>query len=113
MDLPLLREAAHFMRLERMQHRDGAYWRALDGLADLRLVDATGRDVPYLLVYPRTTDPGWQDGSILPIDTVRDKSSGFEVDLGALASVDALHVDGIPPPFLKRLVLEGSGDRQR
>jgi hypothetical protein len=112
-DLPLLRDAAHFPRLERIQHRDGAHWRGLDGLADLRLVDAGGRDVPYLLVYPGTADPGWQDGTVLPIDTVRDKSSGFEVDLGTLASVDALHVEGIPPPFLKRLVLEGSGDRQR
>lgn len=112
-DLPLLKDAAHFPRLERIQHRDGAHWRAVDGLGDLRLVDADGRDVPYLLIYPRAADPGWQQGTILPIDTVPDKSSGFEVDLGTLSRIDALHVDGIRPPFLKRLTLEGSGDRTR
>ena len=112
-DPPLLQEAAHFARLERIQHRDGARWRGVDGLGDLRLVDVAGRDVPYLLVHAGTADPGWQQGAILPIDTVVNKSSGFELDLGILSRVDALHLDGIPPPFLKRLILEGSGDRTR
>ena len=41
------------------------------------------------------------------------KTSGFEADLGQAQTVDTIAVDGLPAPFLKRLRLEGSGDRAR
>ena len=112
-DLALLSEAARFVRMERVQHRDGAHWRAVDGLSDLRLFDPGGREVPYLLIYPRGTEPEWRAASVLPIEPVQDRSSGFEADLGSPTRVDAVHAEGIPSPFLKRLTLEGSGDRVR
>ena len=81
-------------------------------LSDLRLVRADGREVPYLLVAPPRREPAWAHGTLLPIPATK-TSSGFEVDLGALRRIDRLRVDGIPAPFLKRLRLEGSGDRAR
>ena len=41
-----------------------------------------------------------------------ERTSGFEADLGELLTVDRFRIDGIEPPFLKRLKLEGSGDRE-
>ncbi len=81
-------------------------------LSDLRLHDAAGREVPYLLVFPRRAEPEWLSATLLPIAATK-SASGFEVDLGALRRVDRLRVGGIPAPFLKRLRLEGSGDRAR
>jgi hypothetical protein len=113
-DLSLLQHAAPFARLERITEREGAHWRAVDGLSDLRLFAESGREVPYLLVYPRASEPAWVEArSILPARVPRDKNTGFEADLGATAQVDSIHVAGIPAPFLKRLLLEGSGDRER
>jgi hypothetical protein len=83
---------------------------AYDGLADLRLFDAQGRPVPHLLIYPPAREPAWTRGTLLPIAATK-KTSGFEVDLGRAAPVDAVQIEGIPAPFLKRLALEGSGDR--
>jgi len=40
-----------------------------------------------------------------------DDTSGFEIDLGQARRVDRLRMNGIKAPFLKRLRLEGSGDR--
>ena len=81
-------------------------------LSDLRLHDAAGREVPYLLVFPRRAEPEWLPATFLPIAATK-TASGFEADLGALRRVDRLRVGGIPAPFLKRLRLEGSGDRAR
>ena len=90
---------------------------ASGGLSDLRLYNAAGAEVPYLLVPPPVTPrPPMAAGTVLPVtstETANAKSSGFEVDLGRAMMVDALQLDGIPPPFLKRFTLEGSGDRQR
>jgi hypothetical protein len=83
---------------------------ARDGLADLRLFDRQGRPVPHLLIYPPAREPSWTRGTLLPIAATK-KTSGFEVDLADAASTDALRVEGMPAPFLKRLTLEGSGDR--
>jgi hypothetical protein len=83
---------------------------AQGGLSDLRLFDATGRQIPYLLVYPPPSEPSWIAGSLLPVEATR-KTSGFETDLGGVEPVDMIRVDGIPAPFLKRFALEGSGDR--
>lgn len=85
---------------------------ARNGLADLRLVDQHGAPVPHLLVYAPPREPLWTAADILPIAATR-KTSGFEADLGMAQDVDALAVDGLPAPFLKRLTLEGSGDRER
>jgi Protein of unknown function (DUF3999) len=82
------------------------------GLSDLRLFGADGRPVPYLLVQPVAGEPEWDRGRILPIAATK-TTSGFEVDFGAARAIDMIRVSGLPSPFLKRLTLEGSGDRAR
>ena len=84
---------------------------ARNGFRDLRFFEASGREVPYLLVWPDSDVPQWTKGAVLAI-AATEKTSGFEADLGSLQVVDAINVTGIPAPFLKRVVLEGSGDRQ-
>src|SRR4051812_45536262 len=81
------------------------------GLRDLRLTDPSGRVVPYIFVY-EPGDPAWRAGRILPIASTK-TSSGFEVDFTVSRSVDRVRIMGLPAPFLKRLRLEGSGDRER
>ena len=81
-------------------------------LSDLRLVAADGREVPYLLVEPPQREPEWRRAALLPIPASK-SASGFEADLGALRRIDRLRAAGLPAPFLKRLRLEGSGDRAR
>lgn len=81
-------------------------------LSDLRLFDASGREVPYLFLSPPGREPEWVRASLLPIPATK-VASGFEADLGSLRRVDRLRVGGLPAPFLKRLRLEGSGDRAR
>jgi hypothetical protein len=90
-------------------------------LRDLRIYDANGGEVGYLLVGDPAPAPIYKAAEMLPIaavDTTRGgtpavRTSGFEADLGEPLLVDRLRIDGINPPFLKRLKLEGSGDRQR
>lgn len=114
-DVPLLTAAQRFAAVRRDDEpttRRRLWSAATGGLADLRLYDATGAEVPYLLVFPPATRPEWVSGAILPV--VRTKAaSGFEVDLGRSRLVDGLDIGGLPPPFLKRFLLEGSGDRAR
>lgn len=81
-------------------------------LADLRLRDAAGREVPYLLVQPEPPAGDWIPGRILPVRATK-RESGFEADLGAVRTVSRVRLDGLPEPFLKRFRLEGSGDRTR
>ena len=86
------------------------------GLADLRLFDAAGREVSYLLVPNPPSAPVWKAAVVLPIAAVDGptaKSSGFEADLGEVYPVDRFRLDGLSPPYLKRVRLEGSGDRTR
>jgi len=83
---------------------------AAGGLGDLRLFDASNRPVPYLLVPPVQPVAKWVGGQILPLVETK-TSSGFEVALGQATLVDRLRIDGLPPRFLKRATLEGSGDR--
>ena len=85
----------------------GAKARTLD---DLRLRDAAGREVPYLLIEPPSRTPAWKKAAILPVASTK-KTSGFEADLGATTDVDRMEIDGVGTPFLKRLKLEGGGDR--
>jgi hypothetical protein len=83
------------------------------GLADLRLFDAAGREVPYLLIAPPSQAPEWRPGQILPVAATKTES-GFEVDFGTAAQTfDRVRIAGLPAPFLKRFRLEGSGDRNR
>jgi hypothetical protein len=81
-------------------------------LTDLRLVADGGRPVPYLLIHSSSPEREWIGGSLLNVAATK-KSSGFEVDLGAPSAVDMIRVEGLPVPHLKRLTLEGSGDRER
>ena len=92
--------------------RRGARAIAEGGLGDLRLFDDAGGVVPYLLIQPEPVGPQWVRATTLPLPVTK-TSSGFEADLGRMFDVDALQIDGIRAPFLKRLTLEGSGDRQR
>jgi hypothetical protein len=89
---------------------DGA-WPAT-ALADLRLFDASGAPVPYLLVSAPPRAPEWIQARVLALART-EKTSGFEADLGSAVRADSIRVRGIPAPFHKRLVLEGSGDRTR
>ncbi|MGH9307778.1 MAG: hypothetical protein ACRD1U_00295, partial [Vicinamibacterales bacterium] len=107
-DVPLLIGAQPFATVT----GDGLDAEARDGLGDLRQFDSAGRDVPNLLIDAPSRRARWIDGAILPIAETR-KTSGFEVDLGGGRRVGAMTVEGLPPPFLKRLLLEGSGDRAR
>jgi Protein of unknown function (DUF3999) len=80
-------------------------------LADLRLFGPGDAAVPYLLLSPPSGAPEWIRGRVLPL-VPTEKTSGYEVDLGTASPVDAMRVDDLRAPFLKRLILEGSGDRE-
>jgi hypothetical protein len=106
-DAGLLTAGAPFRVLRR-----GERSYAEGGLTDLRLVAEGGRPVPYLLVHSSSPEREWVGGRLLNIAATK-KSSGFEVDLGTPSAVDMIRVEGLPVPHLKRLTLEGSGDRER
>ena len=85
------------------------------GLSDLRVYAPDGREVGFLLVPNPPSEPSWRLTVLLPVapvetDTI--KTSGFEADLREPLLVDRFRLDGIAPPFLKRVRLEGSGDRE-
>jgi hypothetical protein len=86
------------------------------GPTDLRFFDSNGQELQYLLVANPPEQPVWRSAQTLPVapvETPTQKTSGFEVDFGQAITIDGFRIDGIPPPFLKRLRLEGSGDRSR
>jgi Protein of unknown function (DUF3999) len=117
-DVPLLAGGAPFRVVQSIDESTGEVSAtAVDGLADLRLFGSDGREVPYLLIANPPSKPIWQQVSaVLPIaavETERLKTSGFEVDLGAAVAIDRFRMEGLRPPFLKRVRLEGSGDRAR
>lgn len=86
---------------------------AQQGLGDLRLVDRNGREVPYLLLAPPRTEPQWDAvNELLPVASTK-TTSGFEADLGRAKQIDRVRLEDIPAPFLKRVRVEGSGDRAR
>ena len=91
-------------------------WIARGGLNDLRLFNAENVEVPYLLIPPSPDIPVMVGARTLPITATNlpdEKNSGFEVDFGAVITIDAIDLTRIPGPFLKRFMLEGSGDRTR
>ncbi len=82
-------------------------------LADLRLVDAAGREVPYLIVAPPEERPRWAAAvRIRPIPTTKTES-GAELDLAAVREVSGLALTFPRSGFVKKVRLEGSADRQR
>lgn len=81
-------------------------------LRDLRIHDGAGREVPYLLVSPPSGEPRWADTRRLAIAPTK-TTSGVEADAGESKTIDALRIGGVAPPFLKRIRVEGSGDRRR
>ena len=86
------------------------------GLTDFRLYDAAGQEVQHILVANPPEEPVWRSVrtlAIAPVETPTLKTSGFEVDLGEAVTIDRFRIDGLAPPFLKRVRLEGSGDRAR
>lgn len=83
-----------------------------DGLSDLRLFTRDGKEVPYLLVGPPRGEPAWVGGRVLAIAPTK-TASGFEVDLLRPQEVDRVELLVLRAPFLKRVRLEGSGDRAR
>jgi hypothetical protein len=117
-DVPLLAGGAPFRVVESFDESTGERSAvAADGLTDLRLFAPDGREVPHLLIANPPSKPIWRRISailpVAPIETERFKTSGFEVDLGAVVAVDRFRIEGVTPPFLKRVRLEGSGDRAR
>jgi hypothetical protein len=110
-DVPLLIGSRPFT----VSRRGDRAMTQLGGLGDLRLF-SNNIEVPYLMIPPRPDEPLFINGRILPIapvDTRETRSSGFEVDVQAVTDVDAIDLEGIGAPFLKRFRLEGSGDRER
>ena len=89
---------------------------AKGGLDDLRLFDQNNIEVPYLLIEPTADQAAFGTYPVLPIAATEkpdNKISGFEVDAQAVRTMNAIVLDSIKAPFLKRFRLEGSGDRQR
>lgn len=79
--------------------------------ADLRLHDARGAEVPYLVIEPPSEKPRWETATAkLPVAQTK-TASGFDADFGEASAIDQIRIDGIAPPFLKRLRIEASGDR--
>jgi hypothetical protein len=107
-DVGLLARGKRFTDVRRTASGGG---RAEGGLADLRIYDAQGRELPYLLLHT-AREHQWAATITLPVAATK-KTSGFEADLGEARTVDAVLIEGLPAPFLKRVVLEGSGDRER
>ncbi len=114
-DAPLLIAAASepgHTRVRLGSHPGQTPW----AVAELRLGDlrffAGDRPVPYLLIQPASAEPEWVNGKILTVPATK-KTSGFEVDLGGMRPIDAIHIADLPAPYLKRVTLEGSGDRVR
>ncbi len=81
-------------------------------LEDLRLVDAAGREVPYLVIAPPETRARWAAVRIRPIPTTR-AESGVELDLAAVLEVNGVALSFPDSGFLKKVRLEGSADRER
>ncbi len=113
-DLALLTGSTPF-QVERVPGRPAAAPRpvARGGLRDLRLFDARGRELPYLLVESPPREPEWRPAQALTPIPASKRESGFEGDLGSVRTLDRVRFGGLPAPFLKKLALDGSGDRQR
>jgi hypothetical protein len=84
-----------------------------DLVRDLRIYDANGAEIGYVLAGDPPIAPVYKPAVMLPIatvDTRTERTSGFEADLGEPTLVDRL-ITSIRRS--SRLKLEGSGDRER
>ena len=82
-------------------------------LADLRLVDPAGREVPYLVIAPPEKPTPWAAAvRIRPIPSTRTES-GAELDLAAVREVSGLALTFPSGGYVKKVRVEGSADRQR
>ena len=116
-DVPLLVGSAPFRVAARTvdRHTGEPVILLADGLRDLRFYDSNGAEIGYLFVGPTRPEPEYFASMILavaPTEDAQQRTSGFEADLGLPAVVDRFRVEGLPPPFVKRVRLEGSGDRE-
>jgi hypothetical protein len=82
---------------------------AAGGLKDLRIYDASNREVPYLLISPAAPESKWMYGAVSPLAAAK-KTSGFRIDLGRPRLADRVRLEGIQPPFVKRCVLDAGND---
>src|SRR5262249_44823304 len=110
LDAALLARARPF-RVEQVTSSQGSVGVAVGGAGDLRLFDGAGREIPYLLVTPKI-EASWRAGRLLRVAPTK-TTSGFEVDLESALAIDRVRFAGLSAPFLKRVRLEGSGDRAR
>jgi Protein of unknown function (DUF3999) len=108
LDATLLAGAEAF-RVSEVAASEGRVAVATGGAGDLRLFDVAGREVPYLLVTPRV-EAQWRAARLLPVAPAK-FASGFEADLESALPIDRVRIQGLPAPFLKRVRIEGSGDR--
>lgn len=112
-DLPLLAGSQPFAVRARSVDQPGRPgWIATGGLGDLRLFDESGLEVQYLLIWPSPPFDSWRPGRVFGIAATK-TTSGFEADFGAPTLLDRVRVEGLPAPFLKRALIEASGDRIR
>jgi hypothetical protein len=80
-------------------------------LADLRIFDAAGVEVAYLMVPPNRQRDVWQPAQQVIATPQTKTDSGFEADLGAVFDIDRVQVLGLPAPLMKRIKVEASADR--
>ena len=113
-DLPLLAGAAPFRELSRERASEDCERAVIarDGLDDLRIYDSAGREIPYLIWVPPAAKPSWPEGRVTPVPPT-ETASGFEMDLGRIATVDRLRVWGLPSTFMKSARVEGSEDAKQ
>jgi hypothetical protein len=83
---------------------------ATGGMKDLRIYDASNREVPYLMILPPAPEPKWLEGQLSPM-AVTKKTSGFQIDLGRPMLMDMVRFDHLPAPFVKRCILEAGNDK--
>ena len=102
-------------RFERYRdHRDGLYTGLrVNRESESYLFDAAASHIGY---RDQRYFANYVGGRVLPITATNlpdEKNSGFEVDFGSIMTIDAIDLMRIPGPFLKRFMLEASGDRSR
>lgn len=81
-------------------------------LADLRIFDRLGTEIPYLVIEPKPADTEWIRPGQFEISPAK-TTTGIEADAGSAHSIDAVRLDQIAAPFLERIRIEGSRDRVR
>jgi ethanolamine utilization microcompartment shell protein EutS len=82
-------------------------------LGDLRLRDAGGGEVPYLLVPPPEQAARWLTAQRIRAIAATKTESGAEIDLGSIQTIAGLEVSFRQHGFLKQVRLEGSADGTR